>query len=64
VKAHRGKLHNYLGMVLDFSERGVLQVQMKDYITTLLNEFPREILIIKRNILGIKSYLKYMKLKS
>jgi len=43
VKAHRGKIHNYLGMVLDFTEQGVLQVQMKDYITTLLNEFPREI---------------------
>jgi hypothetical protein len=43
VKAHRGKIHSYLGMVLDFSEQGVLQVQMKDYITTLLNEFPYEI---------------------
>jgi hypothetical protein len=43
VKAHRGKIHSYLGMVLDFSEQGVLQVQMKDYITTLLNKFPYEI---------------------
>jgi hypothetical protein len=38
VKAHRGKIHDYLGMVLDFSEQVVLQVLMKDYISTLLNK--------------------------
>jgi hypothetical protein len=64
VKAHRRKIHNYLGMVLDFSEQGVLQVQMKDYITTLLYEFPCKIGNKKGNIPGIKSYLKYMKLKN
>ena len=63
VKAHRGKIHDYLGMVLDFSEQGVLQVLMKDYITTLLNK-NLKLVTIKRNIPEIKSYLKYMKLKN
>lgn len=29
---NRGKIHDYLGMILDFSDKGKVKVQMYDYI--------------------------------
>ena len=40
VKAHRGAKHDYLGMVLDYSERRKIIVDMTDYIKDMLGEFP------------------------
>ena len=40
VKAHRGTKHDYLGMVLDYSERRKIVVDMTDYIKDMLGEFP------------------------
>jgi len=40
VKITRGKVHNYLGMVFDFSETGKVTVDMSDYVTGMLDEFP------------------------
>jgi len=40
VKVSRGKVHDYLGMTLDFSEDGVLKVRMKDYIVDMIESFP------------------------
>ena len=36
----RGKKHNYLGMVLDFSTRGAVQITIYDYIKNMLAELP------------------------
>jgi hypothetical protein len=36
----RGKVHDYLGMVIDFSEDGKVQIKMVDYITYMLDELP------------------------
>ena len=38
----RGKVHDYLGMVLDFSVDGVLTVTMIDYIKMVLADLPDE----------------------
>jgi hypothetical protein len=36
----QGKVHDYLGMTLDFTEDGKLKVIMKDYIRQMLDEVP------------------------
>ena len=40
VKATRGKVHDYLGMTFDFSQNGKVIVDMSDYITNMVEEFP------------------------
>ena len=38
----RGKVHDYLGMNLDFSEKGSIKVLMVKYVKKVLDEFPEE----------------------
>jgi hypothetical protein len=38
----RGKVHDYLGMVLDFSKPGELTVDMVDYIKTVIAGMPKD----------------------
>ena len=40
MKGVRGEVHDYLGMILDFSEEGVMKVDMRDYVQKMLKEFP------------------------
>ncbi len=40
VKTTRGKVHDYLGMVFDFSEEGKVKVDMCDYIANMVDDFP------------------------
>ena len=40
VRATRGKIHNYLGMTLDYSTSKKLKLSMKDYIEKMIKEFP------------------------
>ena len=40
VKVTRGKRHDYLAMVLDFTETGVLGLDMRDYINQMILDFP------------------------
>ena len=40
VKVYRGKRHDYLGMILDYSLAGKLQVDMKYYIDKMIEEYP------------------------
>ena len=44
LKIHKGKIHEYLGMKLDYSEPGKLKVDMIDYVKSMLSSFPRECL--------------------
>jgi hypothetical protein len=37
---NRGKIHDYLGMVLDYSEAGVVKIDMRDYVAKTLNKMP------------------------
>jgi hypothetical protein len=43
VKAVRGKRHDYLAMILDFSIPGILQVDMTPYVESMIEDFPEEI---------------------
>jgi hypothetical protein len=43
VKAKRGKLHDYLGVKLDYSTPGEVKVEMIDYIKSMIKDFPEEI---------------------
>jgi hypothetical protein len=36
----RGKIHNYLGMTLDYSEPGVVKINMVDYVQKILDKMP------------------------
>jgi hypothetical protein len=39
---NRGKIHEYLGMTLDFTEPGVARITMQQYIENILKEMPEE----------------------
>ena len=38
-KVHRGEVHPYLGMTLDFSKVGKVKVTMEGYVTNMLDEY-------------------------
>ena len=40
VKAHRGKVHDYLGMKLDYSQNGKVKIYMRDYVKDIYNCIP------------------------
>ena len=42
VKATRGKIHDYLGMTFDFSKEGKVIVDMSEYITNMVDDFPMD----------------------
>jgi hypothetical protein len=56
VKATRGKVHEYLAMKLDYSENGVIKVNMVDYVNAMVNDFPEA--IPKSNYLWNKNLFK------
>jgi hypothetical protein len=39
LKPSRGKIHDYLGMTIDYSEDGKVKIYMKEYIRNMLAEF-------------------------
>ena len=41
ISVSKGKRHDYLGMFLDFTEDGVLQVDMRSYLDTILEDLPK-----------------------
>ena len=43
VKVARGKIHDYLGMIVDFTQEGALNIDMKYYIKVMLKELPYKI---------------------
>ncbi len=42
VTHHRGAIHNYLGIGLDYSEKGKFEVSMIPYLCRLLDGFPEK----------------------
>ena len=40
ITINRGKVHDYLGMTLDYSEAGRVKIRMDDYIERVINEAP------------------------
>ncbi len=49
VVAHRGKVHDYLGMILNFSVKGKVIVNMIKYIKNIITNFPVEIVAVRTN---------------
>ena len=43
ISINRGKVHDYLGMTMDFSEDGVFRVTMLPFIDTIFADFPEPI---------------------
>jgi hypothetical protein len=43
LTVHRGKIHDYLGVDLDFSQKGVVRASMIRYLAKLIEEFPEAI---------------------
>ena len=43
VKATRGKKHDYLAMTLDYSEKGKVKVDMRNYIKSMIEYFPTKL---------------------
>ncbi len=39
MKATRGKVHDFLGMMFDFSKKGKVQIEMKKYVSDMLDDF-------------------------
>jgi hypothetical protein len=42
VAIHRGKIHDYLGMEIDFSEKGKVKIGMTKYVESMLEVFPQK----------------------
>ena len=49
VKATRGKQHEYLGMLMDFSKKGKVRIRMEKYVKDMLETFPVKIKGIPRS---------------
>jgi hypothetical protein len=43
VKSSRDKVQDYLAMKLDFTTKGILKVNMVDYVKAMVTEFPEEV---------------------
>jgi hypothetical protein len=43
VKVVRGKVHDYLAMIMDYTQDGALKIDMKYYIKAMLEDFPYEV---------------------
>ena len=40
VKAHRGKVHDYLGMIFEYEDKDKVKVDMSSYVKNMLEDFP------------------------
>ncbi len=55
VKVVRGKVHDYLAMILDFSIPGAMQLDMRYYIEQMIENFPYKIKTIKNKSMDRKA---------
>jgi hypothetical protein len=39
----RGKVHDYLGMTLDYTEPGKVKIKMLDYVERMLADLPEDV---------------------
>ena len=47
-RAHKGKIHEYLDMVVDFTEHVVVKIDMVKYVEGMLNDFPTKIVKVSK----------------
>ena len=43
IAVTRGKQHVYLGMLLDFSKKGEVKIDMTEYVSSMIDEFPQDL---------------------
>jgi hypothetical protein len=48
VATHRGKVHDYLGMIFDFSEKGKVMINMIEYLKNISTTSPKKLLQLKQ----------------
>jgi hypothetical protein len=44
-KATRGKIHDYVGMTFDYSEKGKVKIGIPAYVKSMIKYFPEDIWI-------------------
>ena len=47
MTVHRGELHHYLGMILEFRVKGEVQITMYDYIKKLIDSLSEDMISAK-----------------
>ena len=47
-----GSVHDYLGMIFDFSERDKVKINMTEYLLKVVAGFPRRLLVKRLRLLG------------
>ena len=52
VEPTRGKIHEYLGMVVDFTEHEVVKIDMVKYVEGMLSDFPTKIDKVSKTLAG------------
>ncbi len=50
VTTHRGKMHDYIGMIFDYSKKGKVMIKMIEYIKNIITNFPEEITAIRTSL--------------
>jgi hypothetical protein len=50
VVARQGAVHDYLGMIFDFSVKGKAMINMIEYIKNIIANFPEEIMAIRTSL--------------
>ncbi len=48
--AHQQEVHDYLGMIFDFSMKGKVMINMIKYIKNIISDFPEEIVAISMSL--------------
>ena len=58
VKAHRGKVHDYLRIIFEYEDEGKVKVDMSSYMKNMLDDFPIKLRRVKRQPrLWVKAYI-------
>ncbi len=50
VLAHQGAVHDYLGVILDFSVKGIVMINMIKYTKNIVADFPDKIVAIRTSL--------------
>jgi hypothetical protein len=56
VVLHRGKVHDYLRMIIDYSHKGKVMVNMTEYIKNIISNFLEEIIGMKASPASVRLF--------
>ena len=49
---HQGKVHNYLGIIFDFTEKGKVAINMIKYVKNIISDFLEEITAVGTSLVA------------